>query len=175
MTLAAVLCCAMTTAMFTACSSDKDDDDKPINEPTYVAAVMDSRFTVSADMLNKFDLFVEYYDENGKVQKEQLTQTEWKKSVKANLPAKLGARLKAQLKSGIETEGVRFDITYGHYYKCYAVSSKGFTGLGATSEENMSGGVIGSEVYDWVKKIGDDMVSYLYSFDSEGTPTVASW
>ena len=74
MTLAAVLCCAMTTAVFTACGSDDDENNNPVDNTTSVAAVMDYSLTVGDDMFNYLDLTVEYYDANGKVQTEQMTQ-----------------------------------------------------------------------------------------------------
>ena len=42
MTLAAVLCCAMTATVFTACGSDDDDDiDTPPAQPKVVAYQVD--------------------------------------------------------------------------------------------------------------------------------------
>ena len=171
--LAAALCCAMTCMVFTACSSDSDDKSEDANP--FVAALMDYQFTVSTDMLNTFNFTIEYYDENSTLQKEQLTQTEWKKNVRAKLPAKLGARLKAQLKSGVVTEGVRFDITYGYSYMGYAVTANDLTGIVVSGEENISEGLPGSNVNGWLKDFGDPLVSYLYTFDAKGTPAQASW
>ena len=83
MTMAAVLCCAMISTVFTSCSKD-DDDKNPVDNNKPVAAVMDVSLTVGDDMVGKLNLSVEYYDADGKVQTEPLTTNEWKKSIKAN-------------------------------------------------------------------------------------------
>ena len=72
MTLAAVLCCAMTTTVLTACGGSDDSGDVPGPDKTPVAGVIKAGIKVSEDMLKYLDLTVEYYDANGSVQKETM-------------------------------------------------------------------------------------------------------
>ena len=76
MTLAA-LCCA---SLFTSCN--KNNPDQPVGPGTTpVAAVMDYSFEVSDDLLNAFDLTVEYYDATGAVKSEAMTSKSWTKTI----------------------------------------------------------------------------------------------
>lgn len=110
MTLAALFCCAMSLTMFTACGGD--DDDNISNENTQadvetpVLAVMSGNFELTDEMLAVLDVTAEYYDADGKVQTEKITQKKWSKSVTAKLPARLGIRLKAQLKDDVDANAI---------------------------------------------------------------------
>ena len=79
--------CAMTTTLLTSCSKDDDNNTTKDDDTSPVAAVMDYSLTVGDDMVNMFDLTVEYYDADGKVKSEQMTGKTWTKNVKALLPA----------------------------------------------------------------------------------------
>ena len=63
-----------------------------------VAAVFNCSFSITDSMAIVADFNIEYYDENGKIQTEQLKDKTWKKSVAATLPAKLGLRVTAKVK-----------------------------------------------------------------------------
>ena len=178
MTFAAVLCCAMTTTLFTACGGDDDDDNKnPAEDLTPKAAVMDCEITVGDDMLNTFNLTIEYYDANGKVQSEKLTQKSWSKKVKASLPAKVGARLLLQIKDGVDVASAEtFTAVYGYSYQAYAVtaSDKVVSNI-AAGGINTTLPMKGEKVADWVRKHYDGLVQVLYNFSSTGMGLSASW
>ena len=95
MTLAAVLCCAMTT-VFTACGSDSDDDNTPPAQPKVVAYQVDYSLEFPKDIEvttgegtaicgNIYSLCekveVGYIDENGQEQKEVINTEKWTKTV----------------------------------------------------------------------------------------------
>ena len=95
MTLAAVLCCAMTT-VFTACGSDSDDDNTPPVQPKVVAYQVDYSLEFPKDIEvttgegtaicgNIYSLCkkveVGYIDENGQEQKEVINTEKWTKTV----------------------------------------------------------------------------------------------
>ena len=95
MTLAAVLCCAMTT-VFTACGSDSDDDNTPPVQPKVVAYQVDYSLEFPKDIEvttgegtaicgNMYSLCekveVGYIDENGQEQKEVINTEKWTKTV----------------------------------------------------------------------------------------------
>lgn len=175
--LAALICCAMTT-VFTSCDKDDDNKIKPETEDTTpAAAVMNFSFNVGDDILGSFDVTVEYYNAEGKLQTEQMTQSEWEKSVKANLPVKLGARLKIQPKEGVNFENLeRFTAAYGYSYSGHSVSANDkVTGnqiMGGT-ESNMT--MKGDKVLTWHERHADGLVKFLYSFAADGQATSSSW
>ena len=92
MTLAAVLCCAMTTIVFTACGSDDDDPKTPPAQPKVVSYQIDyslefpKEFTLNSLVCGNLYLLcdkieVGYIDENGQEQREVVNNGKWTKSV----------------------------------------------------------------------------------------------
>lgn len=60
-------------------------------------------------------------------------------------------------------------------YNGYAVTANNLTGIVVAGKENISEGLYGSNVNEWLKQFGDNLVTYLYTFDAKGTPAQASW
>ena len=174
MTLAVVMCCAIISSVFTACSSD---DDKNSDNGKAVAAVMNYMVNVGDDVFAALDLTIEYYDANGKVQSEKMMKKEWEKEVRAKLPATLGVRLKAQLKSDFDvTSGKTFIAAYGYSYAGYALDAAGevvSTPAISSSEESMSMRV--GEIAEWLERHSDGILKYLYTFDVNGKAISATW
>ena len=163
--------------MFTSCS--KDDDEKTSGEDlTPVAAVMDYALTVGDDMLNTLNLTVEYYDANGKVQTETLTQKRWTKNIRAKLPAKLGVRLKAQLKDGINPTTIeKFTAEYGYYYNGYAVSAndKVVGNVVSYGPNSTTQAMKGDKINLWLENHTNGVVKFLFDFAANGQATDSQW
>ncbi len=177
MTLAAVFCCAMGLTMFTACGSDDDDDKVQVDSNTPVAAVMEYGFEVSDDMLTVLDMTVEYYDNDGKLQKENLTQKKWVKTVKAKLPVSLGACLKAQLKDGVDVNTIEA-IKVSRGYKCTAYSmtaTSNIAGNVESSSNNVTLTVNGEKLTSLLSDKNGILISYLYDFADNGKVVAGSW
>ena len=175
--LAALICCAMTT-VFTSCDKYDDNKLKPETEDTTpVAAVMNYTLKVGDDILGSFNLTVEYYNAEGKLQTEPMTQSEWKKSVKANLPVNLGARLKIQLKEGINFDNIeKFNVSYGYSFNGYAVSANDkVVGNQVSGGTDTSMSMKGDKVIEWSERRADGLVKFLYSFAADGQATSTSW
>lgn len=182
MTLAAVFCCAMSLTMFTACGSDDDDNKTQVDDVTPVGAVMEHIFDVSDDMLDVLDMTVEYYDENGNLATEKLTQKQWKKTVKvAKLPVSLGACLKAQLKTGADDgvddyTGKKLKFSQKYYCKAYSVTATG-------GVVDISGDEVGSTLTFDGAKLPELLASYkdgiimkyLYDYADNGKVVASSW
>ena len=177
MTLAAVLCCAMTTTVFTACGSDDDDPKNPAEDTTPVAAVMEYSLTVGDDMVNMLDLTVEYYDANGKVQTEQMTQKTWTKKVTAMLPATLGVRLKIQVKSSVNPATLeKVTESYTYSYSVYPVTASGKQQEGGKANaSSLNLDILGSKFAEWAEDHANGLVKFLFVFDAKGQPTSSSW
>ena len=103
MTLAAVLCCAMTTTIFSACSSETEIEDPLTDKTPVTSAKMECILKISEESLVSFDFFVKYYDADGNIQSEKVAWAdaekpsqdgikykEWKKLVTTSLPSTLG-------------------------------------------------------------------------------------
>ena len=178
LTLAAVLCCAMTTTVLTACGGSDDSGDVPGPDKTPVAGVIKAGIKVSEDMLKYLDLTVEYYDANGSVQKETMDKTEWSKEVKAKLTAKLGARLLMKLKDGVDVSNLtNTTFAYSYSYRCAAVtSSNEEVGEALISNPSFSATVTNSEkLSEFINKHKDDgLIRFLFILDGK-TITSTSW
>ena len=177
MTLAAVLCCAMISTVFTSCGGDGDDENKNTGGDNKTVAVsMKAGLSVSDDMINYLDLTVDYYDANGQIQSEPMTEKKWERTIKANFPATLGVRLKAQLKDGIDPTSIAlFNAESWISYRFEYLDSKG----GITSEFGRSHGgefsIEGSKITDWLNKDGGKIKEILYNFDADGKWSEGSW
>ena len=176
MTMAAVLCCAMISTVFTSCSKD-DDDKNPVDNNKPVAAVMDVSLTVGDDMVGKLNLSVEYYDADGKVQTETLTTNEWKKSIKAKLPATLGVRLMVKAKDGIDYASLqKLTESYLYAYDVYPVNAIGNNlGGGKDGISHLSLDIPGSKVAEWIADESKGVVKILYTVDANGQVTSSTW
>lgn len=170
------MCALVMTTTFTACGGD-DDDSKgggDTNKP--VAASMKASLTVGDDLINYFDLTVDYYDANGKIQSEPLKEGKWEKTIKASLPATLGVRLKAQLKDGIDPAtidliSVKSSLAYG--YQILDANDGRVDGFAFTHGGSYS--IHGSDIPEWLNDEGKKIEEILYTFDASGKYTQGSW
>ena len=81
MTLAAVLCCAMSSMMFTACG---DDNQPPVDENAIVSQVWDIKITQDIsdpEVKNYLPVKVCFYDANGVMQVESMPGETYNKTV----------------------------------------------------------------------------------------------
>lgn len=174
MTLAAVLSCA---TLFTACDKNNGGLTPDVEDNTPVAVMMDYSLTVGDDMLSTMDLTIEYYDANGAVKTEQMTQKSWTKSIKAQLPATVGARLKARLKDGVDvSDRDKFTAAYGYNYNGFAVTAKdGVVGDIVNHGTSSSLDMKGDKVADWLERHADGLVKFAFDFDKDGKSSGRSW
>ena len=94
MTLAAVLCCAMISTLFTACGSDEE---KKTDDNTPVACGMSYMISIGRDLFDHANFTVEYYDANGKLQSEKMANELWEKEITTKLPGIVGVQVKMQM------------------------------------------------------------------------------
>ena len=157
-----VMCALVMTTTLTACGGDDDNDSKgggDNHKP--VAASLNATLTAGDDLMKYFDLTVDYYDANGKLQSEPLKEAKWEKTIKASLPATLGVRLKAQLKDGVDPAKI-LDANDGR------VDGFAFSHGGSYS-------IHGSDIPEWLKDEGQKIEEILYNFDASGKYTEGSW
>ena len=173
MTLAAVLCCAMTTTVLTACGGD--DKDTPGSDNTPVTAQLISEFAPSEDMLKYMDVTVEYYDASGSIQKETITEA-WTKTVRAKIPAKLGIHVTIKLKDGVDVTKIeKATLGYKTNFTANNLNAAGET-VGATKGNSISpSGVIpGDKIPTYIESHKDGLYGGLFVFDGN-TIVETSW
>ena len=172
-----VMCALIMTTTLTACGGDDDNDSKgggDSNKP--VAASMNATLTVGDDLIKYFDLTVDYYDANGKLQSEPMKEAKWEKTIKASLPATLGVRLKAQLKDGVDPAtidliSVKSSLSYD--YKILDANDGRVDGFAFSHGGSYS--IHGSDIPEWLKDEGQKIEEILYNFDASGKYTEGSW
>lgn len=173
--LAAIICCALTT-VFTSCN--EEDKTKPEPEDlTPVAAVMNYTLKAGDEILNSFNVTIEYYDADGQLKTEPMTAKEWTKDVKADLPATLGARMTIQPKEGVNFENLeQFTAAYGYSYRGYAVSANDkVVGQIVSNGIDTTLPMKGDKVSIWQERHADGIVKFLFTFDAEGKADSSSW
>ena len=100
----AVLMGAMTMGVFTSCSSSDDNGGIETNVPDYTPASASFTYksTINPSLLEYVDVTVDYYDENGNVKTEKITEKEWTKKIATKLPVKVAVRQNLIKKEGID-------------------------------------------------------------------------
>jgi major membrane immunogen (membrane-anchored lipoprotein) len=172
-----VMCALVMTTTLTACGGDDDNDSKgggDNHKP--VAASLNATLTAGDDLMKYFDLTVDYYDANGKLQSEPLKEAKWEKTIKANLPATLGVCLKAQLKDGVDPAtidllSVKSSLSYD--YKILDAKDERVDGFAFTHGGSYS--IHGSDIPEWLNDEGKKIEEILYTFDSNGKYTQGNW
>lgn len=104
MAFAAVLCCATATSVLTSCGSD-DNPTEQAKDTKAVAVNGRAVLTVSQDILDNYNITIEYSD-GTKSQRYQFQSTTYTMTFQPQLPAKLTFTVTATLKSGKELSSV---------------------------------------------------------------------
>ncbi len=179
MTLAAVLCCAMTTTVFTACGSD-DDDKNNTNPPvdnTPVAVLMNYEVGTTQATLSIVDVTIEYYDADGKIQNEPLTEEKWQKTIQQKLPTTAGMHLKAQLKAGFDVENSEeVQISFTRGFNGYTIDATGNRNTFPVAENLTTNISTKSKRFpDWLAEGRNNILPVLFIFDAKGQYTNGTW
>ena len=85
------------------------------------------QFDISDDMREAGEYIVTYYDKDGQVQTEKLTDgTTWKKAIIAGYPTKFGVKVNMALKADFDpTKYEVFNALRSYQYKAYCVDEQG--------------------------------------------------
>ena len=173
------MCALVMTTTLTACGGDDDNDSKggggDSNKP--VVASMKATLTVGDDLIKYFDLSVDYYDANGKIQSEPVKEAKWEKTIKTSLPATLGVRLKAtQLKDGVDPSAIDLiSVKSSIAYDYQTLDAKDGICEVFASGHGGSYSIKGSDISEWLKEDGQEIQQILYNFDATGKYTLGSW
>ena len=174
MMLTAVLCCSAMMYLLSSCN-------KPVNPPTpekKLAAEMTYKFRVNAKIRSHFDVTVEYYDADGQVKSEQVTdEGSFEKKVRTKLPCKLGMRVLLQVKEGQDVNTMRsLGAAYTYDVMGYVVDDDDYVVSDvAQASEEVSLVVAEGKVAEWYEENKNGLVSILYAFKEDKTFSRIEW
>ena len=118
MTLAAVLCCTMTTFVFTSCGSDDKEEEQQQPASQEILGI-GARYLikVTRQMTEYCDYTATYYSKDNELTTEKMEWTfkdandtiaTWVKDANSvKLPATFGVKVQVALKEGVQLEGVK--------------------------------------------------------------------
>lgn len=174
--VAAALCCIMSSSVILTSCGDDDKEEIKENKKPY-AVEMTYTLSTTEDMLKYFDITVDYYNAAGRIQNEQVTNTEWKKTVSHKLPATLGARATVKLKEGVDVKSIN-RVSLKTDRKSYAYKTVTETGTMVEYQNFNTPSTMtikGEDIEDWISKHNGELSNYLLDFDKEGNTTSATW
>lgn len=158
------------------------DKEEPVNPQTPdtpstptakapVAVFFSYGFSVTDSMAMVANFAIEYYDENGKLQTEQLSGTSWQKQVTAKLPAKVGTRVTASVKEGVDLTAIDvIKIVRTYHNKRYLIDEDGNrVGLEMPGGNTNTSYCTGVQLPDLLAKRA--FLQSLYTYDAEGNET----
>ena len=179
MAAVALICMTMTSVTLLSCGDDDDDKGKGNDGSKFTTAVLDFTFITSDETLTALDVIAEYYDANGKLQSEKLTQSTFKKTVKANLPAYLGARMLFKVKSGIDAATLgKVNITYGYEYSVWCENAKGemtgYNGKDNMRHATLSGDKLGDKLENWASE-NSGLIKLAFDYTADAKIVDSGW
>lgn len=117
LSLAAILCCTMTTMVFTACGSDDNEPTVP-TQPKIVSYQINYKVDLPMDKIDEstgsmFSLFekieIGYVDQNGQEQKEVVHNGKWEKAVSYSKSIDGYLKLYMTKPQQLNTEGLPYE------------------------------------------------------------------
>ena len=179
-----LLCAMMTFA--TGCNMINNNPDQPTkptepvaDDTTPVGAYMTYTFGTNDDLLNMFNVTIEYYDENGKVQSEKIKETAWSKRVDAkSLPAKLGFRILFTLNGNYSISPTKVEtISYYYSYLTGPTNAEGkvIIGKGSNDSLNFDQDCASGKLEKWLESYSSHPSHYVFKYDSKGVATSSNW
>ena len=193
--LGLVLCCAMTASVFTSCGSDDDPAGSADGsgsgsgsgtDTTVAAMKITPEYTASEDLLKYCDVKIEYTDDAG-AKTESVTNTSWKKTLQAKVPATITVKSTVTLKTDIDISSVETDLdcalAYSAKYDFLNASGnsldlsatlpqwdKSFTGPGKGIAENIKKGKLNITMTYSIDKNGE-LTATMQNGDNKPTTT----
>ena len=175
MTLAAVLCCAMTTTVFTACSTDSNNDEGA-NDKTPKYVMIQFYMDNTADMVRYCDIEVTFEDEQGNKQSAKLESGNFDANyvcyatANGELPTTVKFSRKVTLKQSIDNLE-KFDYTTRTKAEYGIFNAAGYQiGIGETDVVGEAGTAKGAEVANFAQLINQGVLDYTctFKYDEKG-------
>lgn len=192
MTLAAVLCCALTTVFFSCTTETIEEGGTPKDNTPVVSSTMNSKVYTNSETLKAFDFFVKYYDANGEIQNKKVTWTDIKENVKNDFSTRLDKEWSIEVTTGLpSTLGFwidakpRTDVEFNDPEQLYELRIAGTCTIYSSresgnkykeaSDDNNSTAHISAKRFE--KRFASDLpfINILCTFDKNGDLTKSKW
>lgn len=169
----------------TGCNLFNNNPDKPTtptepatDDKTPVGAYMTYTFGTNDDLLNMFNITIEYYDEDGKVQTVKLKETAWSKRVDTkSLPAKLGFRILFTINGNYSISPTKVEtISYYLSYITGATNAEGKAidkGLDDSYHVDMD--CASGKLEKWLQNYSSHPSHYVFKYDEKGVAKSSNW
>lgn len=170
-----VLCAMLMSSLMTSCNSKNNPEDSTGKK----AAFMQFSFATTDEMMQIFDFNVEYYDENGSLKNDKLTEAAWSKRINSSsLPAKFGFRVKLEMKKNVSLPGdKKVLISYSHSYTSSAMDADhkavGDLKRGSSDVESE---IKSTQVEGWAKEhAAKPLIQVAFDYDANGNANNGQW
>ncbi len=171
------LCVMLMSGIMTSCKDKNDSENSSSDKAT--AAFMQFSFATTDEMMQIFDFNVEYYDENGSLKNDKLTEAAWSKRINSSsLPAKLGFRVKLEMKKNVSLPGdKKVLISYSHSYTSSAMDADhkavGDLKRGSSDVESE---IKSTQVEGWAKEhAAKPLIQVAFDYDANGNASNGQW
>ena len=180
------MCAILMSGVMTSCSEKKNntpdvpEEQQPTEEKIIPVAVRaEATYTTTEEVMKVFDLTVDYYDNEGKLQHVTLTEPKFNLNTKAPLPNKAGMNVNLKLKDGINLESIdTVNVYYEFSSICVAVDANNeIAGDEHKIPNNPSEfNLPSSKVQAWLDTYAKAQpAGFLYEYDAEGYSKVLIW
>ena len=176
------VCTMFMCGLMTGCKdtdNNTPEDPQKDNDNKAVAAKTEVSLKTNEDMLKLFNISVDFYDNEGKLQNEALTKTEWTRTILSPLPTKAGFLVNFKAKDGIDYASLgQTKLFFVYKFFCSAVNaSEKLIGEQHKIDEITFSPTIGSgKIPAWIDTFAaEKAISSLIEFDAEGNSKKISW
>lgn len=170
----------MAVSVFTSCGKKDDpvDPQKPDKTPAFAGIVFQATF--DEQTMEQCDISFDYYDENGQIKNEVVTETVYQKKIKSEgLPATLGFRWNVAPKKDLDTTKYEhFKVTYQFEYNSAAYNAEGTsvtTPVGASFGNSVEMAMRKRDDVIEILEGGHKILNFLHIYDANANVTEDKW
>ena len=170
----------MAVSVFTSCGKKDDlvDPQKPDKTPAFAGIMFKATF--DEQTMEQCDISFDYYDENGQIKNEVVTETVYQKKIKSEgLPATLGFRWNVAPKKDLDTTKYEhFKVTYQFEYNSAAYNAEGTsvtTPVGASFGNSVEMAMKKRDAVIEILEGGHKILNFLHIYDANANVTEDKW
>ena len=170
----------MAVSVFTSCGKKDDpvDPQKPDKTPAFAGIMFKATF--DEQTMEQCDISFDYYDENGQIKNEVVTEMVYQKKIKSEgLPATLGFRWNVAPKKDLDTTKYEhFKVTYQFEYNSAAYNAEGTsvtTPVGASFGNSVEMAMKKRDAVIEILEGGHKILNFLHIYDANANVTEDKW
>ena len=170
----------MAVSVFTSCGKKDDpvNPEKPDKTPAFAGVMFKAIF--DEQTMEQCDISFDYYDENGQIKNEVVTEAVYEKKIKSEgLPATLGFRWNVAAKKDLDTTKYEhFKVSYEFVYNSAAYNAEGTsvtTPVGASFSNTVGMAMRKRNEVISILGGGHDVLNFLHIYDANANVTEDKW